>query len=517
MNQSKRIPFVVSPMPEEKKQIVENLQKEPSSASVNFIGRENESEKKHEHNLKEEANELVEEEIKIIELVMDRIGDSKTHGLSNIVKAKSNILRVIWVVAFLVSVGYCVYECVIALIVYFQYPVVPTASPIYEAPSTFPSVDVCNVIPFDAVDAASNIALIASTFSISGSNYANSKDYANGFSSLIKANLAKQAIKGTFDSFGAGYNLPDMLMSCFYEANTCNQSNFYQYQDFNYNNCFSFNMGQVNNAGGTSGTTPTTTSPILNANFPGAAKGFQLEMYTGSPDNQMYSVNNGLRVVVHNQSIVAFPLDDGLDIPTGMQTDLIVKRTFYYHLNAPYSNCLTDPVDYTQNSILQVMLSNYSVGTVVYKQSYCLKVCLQQYIINNCGCYDMSFPSSITNDNILRGCYEPADLTCIDNAYLLYINNDQDVYCYTQCPLECTEIIIELVPRYSNYPTQWYANQMLNNSAFLAMIANTAATNFTPTVAFMQANTLQLNVYYDTMGYIAIQESAAVTIDVLIA
>ena len=518
MNKSKNILIVVSPNPKQEKDIAENVAREPNKTLIEYSGRDNEP-KKHENGLKEQEEELVEEEIEIMELIMDRIGDSKTHGLGNIVKAKSNILRLIWIICLLASVSYCVYECVIALIVYFQYSVVPTSSPIYEAPSIFPSVDVCNIVPFDATAAASQIATIASKYSVSSSNYSNPKDYTNGFSTLIKANLAKQAIMGTFDTFNAGFNLPDMLMSCFFEGTACNQSNFYQYQDFDYNNCFSFNMGQVNNAGGTAsmGNTPTTTSPILSANFPGAAKGFQLEMYTGSPDNQGYSASNGLRVVVHNQSIVAFPVDDGLSVPTGMQTDLVVKRTFYYHLNAPYSNCLTDPVDYTQNSILQVMASNYSVGTVVYKQSFCLKVCLQQYIINNCGCYDMGFPSSITNDTILRGCYDPKDLTCIDSTYLQYINNNQDSYCYAQCPLECTEIIIELAPSYSNYPTQWYANQMLNNSAFLTMVAKTAATNFTPTVSFLQSNTLQLNVYYNTMGYMVIQESAAVTVDVLIA
>ena len=58
---------------------------------------------------------------------------------------------------------------------------------------------------------------------------------------------------------------------------------------------------------------------------------------------------------------------------------------------------------------------------------------------------------------------------------------------------------------------------MLNNTAFLSMVANTAVSNFTPDVSFLQANTLQLNVFYVTMGYMAIQDAAAVTIDVLIA
>jgi hypothetical protein len=64
-----------------------------------------------------------------------------------------------------------------------------------------------------------------------------------------------------------------------------------------------------------------------------------------------------------------------------MQNDIIVSRSFVYHLNQPYSNCLSGPVDYTQNSVLQTLKNNFTLSngiTQVYKQSYCLKVCLQK-------------------------------------------------------------------------------------------------------------------------------------------
>ena len=40
---------------------------------------------------------------------------------------------------------------------------------------------------------------------------------------------------------------------------------------------------------------------------------------------------------------------------TRMQTDIIISRTFVNHVGQPYSNCLSDPVDYTQNSVLQTL------------------------------------------------------------------------------------------------------------------------------------------------------------------
>ena len=250
MKKSKRVPIVVSPNPENEKTLAEKSFRDQESALASIqssaekekslFSCDPEKQEEHHHGPKEEIKEFFEEEIDLYELAMDRIGDSKTHGVSNIVKAKSNILRLIWVVFFLASAGYCVYECVVALIVYFQYPVTPTSSPIYEAPSIFPSVDVCNVVPYDAVATASYIANISAYFNISVSSYANPKDYTTQFSTLIKANLAKQAIQGKFDQFGNGFNLPDMMMSCFFEGNACNTTQFYFYQDFNYGNCFSF-------------------------------------------------------------------------------------------------------------------------------------------------------------------------------------------------------------------------------------------------------------------------------------
>lgn len=148
-----------------------------------------------------------------------------------------------------------------------------------------------------------------------GISLTNSKDYTDQLATLIKTNFQKQSIKSNFDTYANGYNLEDMLVSCFFEGTTCNTTQFYYYSDLNYGNCFSFNLGQVNNAGLSS---VSSVSSILAANFPGLAKGLQLEMYAGSPVNQMYSYNNGIRVTVHNQSIVAIPLDDGLNVPTGM-------------------------------------------------------------------------------------------------------------------------------------------------------------------------------------------------------
>ena len=485
-----------------------------------FTPKQREAEAAHEthEKINKQNNEInkkpdfIEDELKIFEIVLETIGDSKTHGVSNIIKAKSYILKFIWLVCLLASAGYCMYELVMAVMAYLQYGVILSTTPIYEAPTVFPAVDICNQVPFDSVVTSAYVTNITNQYNLTLSSFANVKDYTDSVSSLVQAELAKKSMAGSFNSFESGYNLDDMLISCFYEGTRCNTSSFYYYNDITYGNCFSFNLGKINNAG--YGST-TTQNSLLKSSFPGADNGLQLELYVGSPHNQQLSYGTGIRVTIHNQSIITYPKNNGITVPTGMQSDIQVSRTFISHLNQPFSNCLTDPVDYTQNSILQTLKNNYSIGTNVYEQSFCLKVCLQQYIINQCGCYDLTFPMAMPGN--LRACYEQIDLTCITNSYLTYLNNNQDTFCYAQCPLECNEIQISLSTSYSNYPSLWYGTLMMNNSAFVNMVQQTAPANTTIDYSFIQQNTLLLNVFYNTMGYTYIEESPAMTIDALIA
>jgi hypothetical protein len=76
------------------------------------------------------------------------------------------------------------------------------------------------------------------------------------------------------------------------------------------------------------------------------------------------------------------------------------------------------------------------------------------------------------------------------------------------CPLECNEILVEASASYATYPSVWYANLMLNNSA---------PAGTTVDFEFLQQNTLKVNVFYNEMGYTSAQESPAMTVDALIA
>lgn len=464
----------------------------------------------NENENKQTENEFSKSEY--ISLILKTLVDSKTHGISNILKANNRIIRVIWIMCFLASASYCTYELVIAILTYLKFDVISSSITIYEAPTLFPAVDFCNLIPYKAYSVEREITNILSKYNAFPTNFSNSKNYTDTTSDLIRSNLAKLAINKSFNLFKNGYKLENMLISCYYERKSCALKDFYYFNDYNYGNCFSFNLGKTNEAGNSN----ISNKEILPANFPGADDGLQLELYVGNIYNQQYSYKSGIRLNVHNQSILSFPKDEGINVPTGLQTDIVIKRTIISHLSSPYSNCLKDPVDYTQNVILKTMLNNFTSATSVYKQSYCLKVCLQQYIINYCGCYDYSFP--ILNTTNLRGCFELNEIDCIRSTYLKYIKNNQDNYCYAMCPIECNEIQYDLQISTSSYPTEWYSNLMKNDMNFIELVNSTQPfRNYSLDYSFLKQNTLLVNVFYDKMLYTSISETPSMTVDTLIA
>lgn len=109
-----------------------------------------------------------------------------------------------------------------------------------------------------------------------------------------------------------------MLISCFYERKTCTLKDFYHFNDFNYDNYFSFNLGKTNNAEYFN----DANKDILSSNFPGADDGLQLELYIDNIYNEQYSYKSGIRLTVYNESVLSFPKDTGINIPTGLQKDV---------------------------------------------------------------------------------------------------------------------------------------------------------------------------------------------------
>ena len=90
--------------------------------------------------IKEKNNSAL---IRIKLAVKETAENSTSHGIPNIARTDSNILKLMWLICLLGSAGGCAYLVFDSLNGYLNYEVVTKISKISETPSPFPIISIC--------------------------------------------------------------------------------------------------------------------------------------------------------------------------------------------------------------------------------------------------------------------------------------------------------------------------------------------------------------------------------------
>ena len=120
-----------------------------------------------------------------------------------------------------------------------------------------------------------------------------------------------------------------------------------------------------------------------------------------------------MRVIVHNQSVIPFSDEDGIDVSVGQQSNIAIFRTFTKRKPYPYSDCVdnfTSEENLSKNNFFTTLLNTYKSMTT-YNQKYCLKSCLQEYLIKMCSCYDFKLPKPL--NSVYKGCEKNEQIECL--------------------------------------------------------------------------------------------------------
>lgn len=121
----------------------------------------------------------------------------------------------------------------------------------------------------------------------------------------------------------------------------------------------------------------------------GSLFGFQLELFVGNPsDPYSLAFVNGIHVLVHNKTEKPTYLL-GVNAKVGEFTMITVSRTFSSRQEQPYSGCIQDIESFGNRSLYvrTILETKYT-----YKQTDCYNVCLQNYVVKDCGCYSTDIP-----------------------------------------------------------------------------------------------------------------------------
>jgi len=138
-------------------------------------------------------------------------------------------------------------------------------------------------------------------------------------------------------------------------------------------------------------------------------------------------------VFVHNSSYLKPSPSDGVYVDLGKVTSIAVRRKFTEKFPSPYSECL-DLTSYSSR------LYDYLVKTLnqTYRQQDCFELCIQEQIIEQCGCYSLEYPKL---SNQVRPCLNLSSYYCIDTQ----ANAFDAVKCQTrECPRECDSVTYDL-------------------------------------------------------------------------
>lgn len=85
-------------------------------------------------------------------------------------------------------------------------------------------------------------------------------------------------------------------------------------------------------------------------------------------------LQNGARVIIHNQTYKPMPSSEGIELSTNYQSNIAISRSFLYKLSSPYSDCIKNynsPNGY-DSFFYKAMFNILNVTT--YRQKECLGI-----------------------------------------------------------------------------------------------------------------------------------------------
>ena len=301
---------------------------------------------------------------------------------------------------------------------------------VQESPSTFPAVTICNLQAFDA-SKPQVVDELNALLSASGSQSTiNSSSNASSMIDQVNAAFGylKTKVRANVSSLAPryGFDLNSILISCFFDGQSCNASDFTPFYLYDYVNCFVFNNRQPSDA--------AANKSLRTVSL--AGNGLHLELFAGDSSLPGYlpSVERGFFVAVHNNSDSANKWQ-GVKVPVTYAGDIGVRRTFHYKLEVAGCRQNTSEIRDDDSLLYRVAASQ---PNTLYSMRLCYEACLQNAIELSCGC---SKSSLVKVNQSLAYCLTASDNQCALVQSTLFADTsfiaDQ---CSSLCPLECNSV-----------------------------------------------------------------------------
>ncbi len=412
----------------------------------------------------------------ILSLTRETFESSSIHAIPNIIRNKFVLIKIVWLVCFLISFGGCAWFMIKSINDYLKNDVVTSFRVNYVNELTFPVIGICNLNFFNKESANEMVR-----------KYVGNKPLLPGVYPLRFK---------TLDSYKDNKSVIDLdpnevIIKCIYSTEKCSKTDdFEKYYDYQYGACLRFNSGKTMNS-------HYVDQKKVYAS--GSFYGLEIEFMIGDVDenNNMFSIDNGFNIFITNQSdFESFSLE-GIKISPGTSTRIILNKNSWRKVPKPYSDCIDDlsSIDSYHSKTYKETISNNKM----YSYFQCCKKCLTNFIKSYCNC---SIQEVVKN---YRSCYSDMDYfkqdsDCTYIAFKKFPTNPSYLK-ECDCPKECSNTYYQYSVSSSQFPTRKYSSYLLENE-----LIRTKYPNIT-TFEQLKKNVARVEIFFDEMKETAIEES----------
>ena len=404
---------------------------------------------------------------------------SSCHGIPNITRTNSIIIRLVWTIAFIISFVYSILSVVQMGIEYLNFDIVVNMELIQDFNIDFPAVTICNNNPIDFTHKNSIKSIEDYFYSITNTK-ANFFSFKNGNESLTCNQDYRKLARSSFKNFG--FSLDKMLINCVYDDKMCSRDDFSAANSTVSGKCYTFNSDKSQNR---------SSIPVRKLKRNGLQNGLKLQLFVGAPEYQPCWIHeNGAVVVIHNQSVPPLYVEEGIKLPTGMESNLVLKKVKIKKLTFPYSGCVMNVL--SEESFNSDSFRNTIKKFGIYTQKWCILTCA----------YELN---AISNTN----CSISPTMECLEE--LLSLSKYYSA-CAEECPIECDLQFYNFFTNYAKFPSSSYAKYLLSDERIVSKFPYS-----NPTAGQLGDSILSLNVYFDSNLYERITEEPKVTFNTLVS
>jgi hypothetical protein len=442
------------------------------------------------------SNELIKQTLK------DVLYNSLAQSIIKIFQSPHVILKIFLFLFTLSATGLSSYLIVQSVLNFLSFEVITTSRTIFELPTIFPKITICNISPFTSKNSIKIIELankhVAPNIDIFDeqelANLTGSQKFKLFDDLQTAAILIMNSDKYPIDRKSLGHTFEDILFDCIFNFEPCTHSQFKWTFDKMYGNCYEFNSKQSN-------------VELKKSYFLGRLGGLKMSFYANFHQNLTVfnSFYNGIGALIRVENST-YSIDNygGVKVSAGFQTDISIERSFKTIMPKPYSGCENENLD----STLYKMITSAEYR---YAQPLCLVQCFQRTSIRECNC---TSPWMLSLFNAAQ-CESLNEINCSTSILIEKCLNSNFIRenCLKDCPLECQVTEYKTSLSSVKLVGDYFINQIKQNENLSSDFSSPSLIN----ARVSRESVVQVYVFYDTLSYGVSTESPKMDLFTLIS